>query len=52
MMIDENTARADLEMVAIADCGFDIDAIAAASDAGLLEMIQDWIAEGDECEPV
>lgn len=52
MMIDSNTARADLEMVAIADCGFDLDVIEAASDTVLLEMIQDWIVEGDECEPV
>lgn len=49
MMIDENTARADLEMIAIADCGFDLEVISHASDELLLEMIQDWIAEGDEC---
>jgi hypothetical protein len=52
MFIDANTARADLEMVAIADCDFDVDVIASASDAQLLEMIQDWIEAGDECEPV
>lgn len=52
MMIDSNTSRADLEMVAIADCGFNLDLIEAASDAVLLEMIQGWIVDGDECEPV
>lgn len=52
MMIDSNTCRADLEMVAIADCGFDIEVIAGSSDGELLEMIQDWIEAGDECEPV
>lgn len=48
MMIDQNTARADLEIAAIFECEFDLDAIEAATDAELLDMIQTWIEEGNE----
>ena len=48
MIIDENTSRADLEHAAIWECDFDLDVIAAASDAKLLDMILTWIEEGNE----
>ena len=48
MMIDEKTSRADLEIAAIFECDFDLDAIEAASDAELLDMIIEWIEAGDE----
>jgi hypothetical protein len=49
IFIDENTSRADLEIAAIFECQFeDLDAIASASDAELLQMILDWIEAGDE----
>ena len=51
-MISETTPRAELEEAAIMTCGFDAAVVDAASDVALLEMIQDWIIEGDECEPV
>jgi hypothetical protein len=47
--IDETTARADLEIAAIFECGFDLDAIEAASDEQLRDMIMDWVEAGDEC---
>lgn len=49
MFLDSNTPRADLEIAAIFECKFELDAIEKASDAELLDMIQDWIAAGDEC---
>ena len=49
MMIDSTTSRPDLEIAAIFECEFELDAIEAASDAELLEMITDWIEAGDEC---
>lgn len=39
MTIDENTSRADLDHAAIWECDFDLDVIAAATDAELLNMI-------------
>lgn len=47
--IDENTSRADLEDAAIVECGLDIAAVDAATDAELLAMVRKWILEGDEC---
>lgn len=52
MFIDENTPRATLEQVAVQDCGIGLDMIATMTDAGLLELIQDWIEAGDECAEV
>lgn len=49
MYIDENTSRADLEIAAIFECGFDLDVIEKATDAELYEMIGKWVADGDEC---
>ena len=49
MMIDANTSREALEEAAIMECGFDTATVDAASDAQLLDMIQDWIEAGDEC---
>lgn len=49
-MIDENTDRATLEIAAIFECEFALDAIEAATDAELLEMIREWIEQGDECK--
>lgn len=51
-MIDANTTREALEEAAIMECGFDASVVDAASDNELLEMIQDWIEAGDECEAV
>ena len=48
IMIDSTTDRATLEIAAIFDCDFDLDAIEAASDAELREMIIAWIEAGDE----
>jgi hypothetical protein len=48
MFVDENTDRPSLEAAAIAECKFDLDVIEAATDAELLEMIVEWIEEGDE----
>jgi hypothetical protein len=48
MFIDENTDRATLEVAAISECEFDLDAIEAATDKELLNMITDWIEAGDE----
>lgn len=50
LMIDENTSRADLELVAIFECNFDLNAIEKATDGELLEMIRNWIEAGNECE--
>jgi len=47
--IDENTSRADLEIAAIFECNFALDAIERASDDELRTMILEWIAAGDEC---
>lgn len=49
MFIDANTSRPELEEAAIMTCGFDAATVDAASDADLLDMIQDWIEAGDEC---
>ena len=49
MFIDENTSRADLEIVAIFECNIDCDKIEGASDDELRMMICDWIEAGDEC---
>jgi hypothetical protein len=48
MFIDENTDRATLEVAAISECEFDLDAIETATDEELLTMITDWIEAGDE----
>lgn len=48
-MISETSTRAELEVAAIFECGFELDAVEAASDAALLEMIREWIEAGDEC---
>ncbi len=49
IMIDENTDRRTLEIVAIFDCNFDLDAIEKATDAELVAMIGEWVEAGDEC---
>ncbi len=46
--IDQNTDRATLEVAAISECQFDLDAVKAASDDELREMIAAWIEAGDE----
>jgi hypothetical protein len=48
-IIDTNTSRADLEIAAIFECGFDLAVIEAASDDTLRAMICEWIEAGDEC---
>lgn len=48
LMIDETTDRATLECAAI-DADLDLGAVEAATDHQLLEMVQSWIAAGDEC---
>lgn len=52
MFIDENTPRVELEQIAVQDLGVGLDMIAPMTDAGLLEMIQEWIEAGDECAGV
>lgn len=49
ILIDENTDRATLEIAAIFECEFDLDAIETASDDDLRRMIADWVMDGDEC---
>lgn len=49
IVIDENTDRRTLEIAAIFECGFDLDAIEAATDDELREMIAAWVLAGDEC---
>lgn len=49
MHIDENTSRADLEIAAIFECGYSCEAVEAASDDELRDMIREWIEAGDEC---
>jgi len=46
--LDENTSRADLEIAAIFECNFSCEVVEKASDKELLEMIRNWIEEGDE----
>ena len=49
LMINETTARADLEIAAIFECNLDLAKIEAATDSELRDMIIDWIEAGDEC---
>jgi RNase P/RNase MRP subunit p30 len=49
MFIDENTDRATLDTLAVEECGFDAGTIKYASDEALLDMIREWVLEGDEC---
>ena len=49
IFIDEKTPRADLEIVAIFDCKFDLEIIEKATDEELREAIRNWIEAGDEC---
>lgn len=50
MFLDLTTSRADLE-AAFLSTDMDMALVTdETTDAALLEMIQDWIAAGDECE--
>lgn len=48
MFLDENTPRRDLEIAAIFECEFDLDAVEDATDKELLDMIREWVEEGSE----
>lgn len=47
--LDETTSRADLEIAAIFECGFDCAIVESATDSELLDMVRDWVEAGDEC---
>lgn len=46
--LDETLDRPTLECLAI-DADLDLDAIEAASDSELLEMLHSYVEAGDEC---